>query len=1015
MLIAAVLIACLASSATAVINWQLVGSSGYSQSSLVAMNDYNRLPMSGLTTDASGNVYAIVNNGENGGYAYTNPAAGGPPYYYPIPPVYADKDGGVTIFRTDGSKLDLRWGALVDSTWGTRIWGPDYTHPRYGFRTDNKVGGGITKLVTGGDGNVYALVNWIEINWDNTRQNQRIVKIAPDGTMTHIWSPAGANAGGGMDPSSSDLTWHETPRMIRGMTVGGDGNIYWTMNGADNYWKYHTLWRYDVYSDVVEEAPVQTPAVGFDGNQGWSITMRMSDLEYVGNGYFAMINRSDKFGSSYVGDTYVLTSIRWDKGAQVTDSHGWGKTDWPGTRHGGAPYPLPEKYGSPDWHDYPCFGQSGWGHDWLTAAAFDPARNKLWLGGRGNGSGPFSYSGSGRVSIVDLGSGNKGIQFTTTTAGAKLFYDRSKPRPSSKLEITTACRFKLTACTADYNGAILVNIPDSKTIGSDVAGPRIAVAADPVSGRWQLVDTSNPASPVALANLGAITIGDFNDVYVYVKDKFTTSDTTRVVCWWNGSKVYDSADGGAQPSLVATGPYVEMGARCSWPWNTQTGTATVVFDWAAYAEQKVAPGQPWPRLPIAGMMDGSTYPDYYASSNIVTRFDGTPGAPGLFTELVEISDDPLTHSVTWGTAGVTGYEVFHANNNDPTTSGIGNGGKYWITSLAVNPDDGSCWMSWAAESLYSYPDRGNVMIRALPDAEPFYSPVLYDAGRPEPGADVVALSSAKPDPETTVIYALTCNRTTGVYNLYKAVGTTADPFNYFQYLPLNLVKFHREGVMFGAGPVAVTYVYEDPGAGGFFYVESLNSQGVPEAGIKVVLANAGIALPSIGSTVNLTGRLEVVNGEAQIVAFGVEPVGAGTVPPLTMQCKALGGDQAGAQPALVPVNGPSNVGLLVQVVGTVTAIDPINEWDPQWFAVDDGTGGSSYFVDAAGELQSVPGVKVRINPSIAGVNVGDFVTAIGVSSVDALIYYPYGLPAVLKGYQRSILPRSSDDIARRQP
>ncbi len=1006
-LVAVAFVASMATSAMAVINWQLVGTSGYSETNVAGMNDPKRLHMSGMTVDSAGNVYAIVNNAENGGYAYTNPATGGAPYYYPIPPNYVDKDGGITIFRADGTKQDLKWGTLVDNTWGTRIWGPDFTHPRYGFRTDNKVGGGITKLVTGGDGNVYALVNWEEIEWGYARQNQRIVQIKPDGTMTNIWSPAGPNAGGGLDPQSSDQAWHQTARLIRGMTVGGDGNIYWTMNGADNYWKYHTLWRYDVISQQIEEAPVQAPVGSFSGNQGWSITMRMFDLEYVGNDYFAMVNTNTKWNGGYVGDTYEITSIKWDKGTQVTDSHGWGNTDWPGTRHGGAPL----VYGSTQREDFPTFGQSGWGHDWLTAMAFDPARNKLWVGGRGDGSGPFSYAGSGSVSVADLGSGNKGVQFAPTAAGDQLYYDRTAPRPTGKLEITTACRFKLTSKTADYNGAILVNIPDSKTLGSTVAGPRIAVAADPATGKWQLVDTSEPNAPVALANLGNVELDKFNEVYVYVKDKLTTSDTSRVICWWNGSQVYDSATGGAAYNEAATGPYVQFGARCNWPWANRSGNATVVMDWAAYAEGKVAPGDPWPKLPIAGYMDGSTYFDAYINTNIVTCFNGTPGAPGLFTGLVETSDDPATQTVTWGTAGVQSYNVYHANENDPTTSGVPNAGRYWINSIAVNPDDGSAWMSWSADPYYSYPDRGRVMIRALGDAAPYHAPVLFDAGEPEAGADVVAMKFVKPDADTTVVYALTCNRTTGAYNLYKAEATASNPFDYFQYVPLELAKFHRQGVMFSTGPVVVTLSQFDP-AGSFFYVESLNERGVPVSGIKVVLANDGLTLPSVGDTVNLTGRLQVVNGEAQIQTFGIDPVGTGSVTPLTMLCRSVGGDEAGAQPALTPVYGPSNVGLLVKVVGTVTAIDPTDEWTPKWFTVDDSTGGTSYYLDGAGDLQTVQGLKVRMSPLEAGVSVGDFVTVVGVSSVDALIDYPFGLPPVVRGYQRSILPRDYSDVAR---
>jgi hypothetical protein len=95
-------------------------------------------------------------------------------------------------------------------------------------------------------------------------------------------------------------------------------------------------------------------------------------------------------------------------------------------------------------------------------------------------------------------------------------------------------------------------------------------------------------------------------------------------------------------------------------------------------------------------------------------------------------------------------------------------------------------------------------------------------------------------------------------------------------------------------------------------------------------------------------------------------------------------------------------------VGRVTAIDPINEFSPEWFAVDDGTGGVSYYVDGNGDLQSVPGVKVKLFN--APVSVGDFVSVVGVSSVDALIYQPDPQTRQLKGIQRCLLSRNANDI-----
>ena len=970
--IALALAAMIESSATAVINWQFVKASGFSLSNPATLSDGNRIRFSSMVADDNGNIYAVCNNGENGTYSYPNPATGGAPSYTPIAPTYNDAQGGVTIFKRDGTKIDIKLTDFVDAAWDDYWWGPD--HPKgippyyYTGRTDNKIVGAVTKLVKAGDGKIYALLNWLEINWDFPRQNQRIVRINPNGTVESIWSPKmnytyyGTNppltgyGSGAMDIrwGSGNYVWTEDPvwtNKIRGIAVGGDGNVYWIMNGASSYWKYHFLWRYNVVTGEVEEAP-RNPGT----NEGMSETHRMFGLEYVGNDYFAV------FGARQDG-----SSAKWD-----CDPMTWTTPrQWIGS-NGSDP---------------------GWGRDWRTAYAFDPGANdrppRLWVAGRGAGSGPWSAQiNGGSFSIVDLGGGNKGIRAASNASnpGAKTYYTRSVPRPNGVRQMTLAARFRVDSASSDYNGSILVVIPDSNSNGQP--GVRVSVTCDPATQQWKLYDVSDPGSPVALATLGSVSQGSFNTVYLYAKDKEDPSDSVRVVCWWNGAKVYDSAESAMQPNTVKTGAYVDFGVKCDWPWITQTGSATITFDWVAYAEQMVSPSDQWPGTPLAGFMDGGIFPDTYQTTNIMSRFVG-------------YNDELGRRLFDTATGQIATTEAFHVNGNDPQSSGIPNGGIYWVNTIAINPDDGFGWMGWSAEAGYSYPDRGNVMVRGVNQWE------LYDAGTPEPGADVVALTFYKPDANTTEAYALTCNRTTGSYKLYKATSTTSNPFDYNQYIPLSLVRFHRRGVMFTTNtPKVVTYVND---LDRFFYVEEVDENGIPVAGIKVIAGNEGLTLPSVGDAVSVTGYLDVVNGEAAIRAFGISLPVAGTLPPpLTMQCKAVGGDSAGAQPALPPVNGPSNVGLLVCIVGRVVAKDPVNEFSPEWFTVDDGTGGVSYYLDGNGNLQSVPGVKVKLFN--APVNVGDFVSVVGVSSVDALIYQPDPLTRQLKGIQRCLLSRDASDI-----
>lgn len=961
-LAAAALIVSLATSAMAVVNWQPVGTSAFSQTNFAGMNDWQRIVKNDMVVDAAGNVYATANNAENGTYEYTSPATTGPPSYTPIAPVFTAKSGGLTIFKPNGTKIDVNLSDLSDSTWSTRKWGPDFTIPPYTGRTDSKYAGAITKLVVAGDGKVYGLMNWQEIHWDYQRQNQRIVRFNDDGTITPIWAPP--------TPSrdiryTTSYTWQESNDKIRGIAASGN-YIYIMMNGADSYWKTNFFWRYDVFAGTLE-GPT------FPGtNQGMSETHRFFGLEYVGNDQFAV------FGARQDG-----SSAKWD-----CDPMSWTSArQWIGT-NGSDP---------------------GWGRDWRTAYAFDPGVVKnpdgsggrppaLWVGGRGAGSGPWSgITNGGSFSIVDLGGGNKGIRAVSnpTDVTKRTYYIRDASRPTGKRQMTLAAKFTLDAASSDYNGTVMVVIPDASSVGQ--AGPRVCIARDPATHQWKLVDTADPSAPSALATLGGATVGATNTAYLYVKDKEGPSDTVRVVCWWNGTKAYDSDDPGTtQPALATTGPYVNFGVKCDWPWTAQTGTATVTFDWASYAETMVSPSDGWPGTPLAGFMDGSIYPTTYQSTNIMSRFVG-------FND----------KSSTWffnGTGNISTSEVFHSNNNDPQASGIANGGLYWVNTLAINPDDGSCWAGWGAQTQYSYPDRGNVMIRSANLWE------MFDAGTPEAGADVVALAFEKPtvqeppaDPVVTRAYALVCNRTTGAYSLYKAEATQSSGFDYYQYMPLDLVRFHRRGVLFGLDtPKVVTYTNQDQR---FFYIEDVNANGIPKSGIKVIPGNDGIGMPAeTGGAVNILGYLDVVDGEAVIRAFGVGVPEPGTMPtPLTMRCNAVGGAANGAQPALGPVNGPSNVGLLVQVAGTVAAVDPTNEFDPQWFTVDDGTGGVTYYLDGNGNLQTVPGVKIRLRTNFA-VNVGDFVSVIGVSSVDALISQPNPQERIVKRTQRSVLPRDENDV-----
>jgi len=250
--------------------WYHIGTSAFS-TTVSLTQDANRIRFNDVIVDDAGNIYATAENGNNN-----------------------QKPGGLTIYKAGGGQIDVDVNAL-------------------GYQ------GGITKLVKGGDGAIYGLQNWLEINWSyNSGVPNRIIRIDPDGSVSEIYSPGAA----------SDAN------RIGGMTVGGDGNIYWTQNGVDSYWKTHFLWRYDVATGAIEEAPINGT------NNGWSETHRMFDLEWVGGDQFVVI----KSGSA----EWRADLISWTENRTATN-----------------------------------VSNPGWGRDWVTALAYDPVLNKLWAGGRG--------------------------------------------------------------------------------------------------------------------------------------------------------------------------------------------------------------------------------------------------------------------------------------------------------------------------------------------------------------------------------------------------------------------------------------------------------------------------------------------------------------------------------------------------------------------------------------------------------------------------------------------------------
>lgn len=271
-------------------NWFKVGSSAFTSpvtGNPPPMVDPQRIRFSSIVVDGSGNIYASINVLNNAG----------------------PDTGGITIFPEEGPQIDINLNSE-------------------GFP------GNITKLVVAGDGLVYGLQNWYEVNWGFPQQRNRILRIYPDGFLEEVWSPG--------DPTPHPTTFREMNR-IGGMAVNyDDGNLYWTTNGEGQTplaSQTQFFWRYNIATQQVEPSPMNGTV-----NNGWGEEHRMFDLEYVGDGWFAVI----RAGSP----NWRVDAMSWTQRRRVVSPNGT--------------------------------SNPAWGRDHITGTAYDPKYNRLWLAGRGN-------------------------------------------------------------------------------------------------------------------------------------------------------------------------------------------------------------------------------------------------------------------------------------------------------------------------------------------------------------------------------------------------------------------------------------------------------------------------------------------------------------------------------------------------------------------------------------------------------------------------------------------------------
>jgi hypothetical protein len=165
--------------------------------------------------------------------------------------------------------------------------------------------------------------------------------------------------------------------------------------------------------------------------------------------------------------------------------------------------------------------------------------------------------------------------------------------------------------------------------------------------------------------------------------------------------------------------------------------------------------------------------------------------------------------------------------------------------------------------------------------------------------------------------------------------------------------------------------------GSYFYVENDDRT----AGIQVYKSNHGAAL---GMRIDIVGSLyTLATGERLIVASSVLSTGTGSVEPLGMTNRALGGadwfynpSTGAGQRGVAGAYGPNNIGLLVRTTGRVVA--PITTTS---FYLDDGSG-----------------VLLKVTAPSGSVPSGSYVVVTGISSCST---GTSGLDRVLKVSQAS--------------